>query len=517
MSTQQQQVKQPAPVLSEKELEELKNLSPDERFEWAERAQAKCKDMLEAAKVEDENSPKGYSYDFAKCEGVDNAEEGLAAYKKEAAIVEEAEALNRDSHKLEILEGPTHKLLINPKSKDLGTAMVTGQCESIADYMTQFKGFPNWKKKKFDDYAKNEVFRFGNTNHLEMIQNLVTTGTPGGPSPAGKPGNPLAAPAGETRTQAITTFLPRSAASVQMQRKIQDSLVSRIPIQRLTSGDGYSWLVEDNTILAATNSPSKPARPGPGAADDIKMAKVREAEPYPEQDVKAGSDQIQVVKMGFISRFTREQADDVEQFSQFLDEALGKKALEFWDNNIINSDGTTAFANPAVLAGGPSMVGLRHQTGIGTKARVAGKDIFDFINEAKADYSSKRASISATNVVTYGAGVAPQMLVLNPIDVARMQRIKDGNQNYKWSNLVTGDVPRLWGMEIVESQFLPVGTALMLNLDNIFLLVKDNMEIEMGYTSGDWEADIKALKYSARANLVAKRKREIMQLSGLEL
>ena len=477
--------------LPKEEHERLARLTDRERYEEGRQAQARAKAILDEAYEKNATHPNGYDYNFSKCE------KGDAAYEefiKNQGVIDLCHDLNSKSKQNKRMEDAVNKHIPHADlpQKHAGLAIANGEAEDLCDFFVKNgDGVP--KNLFAEDYDRNEhkVIFAKNINPMKMIQNVVSTGA----------GASMGSPA-VTSTQGITTFVPRSMDDVIQVRKLMNMYSAQLKVERLTQGNGFSYLVETHTY----NTTPDPAVPNAATADDNKMSGRVEGSTYPEQDFQATTRTIQVKTCGFIARATREQMDDVQQFQRFMTDTLGRRAMEYINNIVINGNGSANQPTGLLNITGPAVINKTN-----TQTR------YDFYNDVYKIFTGPRALVSG-QTVTYGAAVEPDALVLHSYECARLRAEKDSDGRYLASFPTENNMgARVWGIPIIPTHQIDVNKGFMVCNDNISILVKDGLEIEHGYTQGDWERDISAVKYRIRLNVIMRRPHELIKLGTLNV
>lgn len=119
--------------------------------------------------------------------------------------------------------------------------------------------------------------------------------------------------------------------------------------------------------------------------------------------------------------------------------------------------------------------------GDGTGAHIAGLIPAASDYNAQFEVGSTQQQLDTIRLAilqVYLAEFPASGIVLNPINWAQIQLLKDGDGRYLIGNPVDGNVQRLWGLPVVDTQSMP-NTEFLVGAFNMGAQIFDRMEIEV--------------------------------------
>jgi len=160
---------------------------------------------------------------------------------------------------------------------------------------------------------------------------------------------------------------------------------------------------------------------------------------------------------------TKKALSDAGQLRSLIDQFLLYGLEEAFEDELLAGDGT-----------GEHFTGLLNTSGVQTQAAPgAGQTIFDTARIARRK-------------VRIGGRTNPTAYVLNPIDWEKYELMKDGNEQYFGAGPFALTAPRLWGLPVIESEALPVGTGFVANWNQAIVFDREQASIQATDSHADF-------------------------------
>ena len=152
---------------------------------------------------------------------------------------------------------------------------------------------------------------------------------------------------------------------------------------------------------------------------------------------------------------TKRALSDAGQIRALIDQFLLYGLEEALEDELVSGNGT-----------GEHLRGLLNTSGVQVQAAPTGaQTIFDTARIARRK-------------VRIGGRTNPTAYVMNPIDWEKYDLMKDGNEQYFGSGPFGVTAPRLWGLPVIESEALPVGTAFVADWRQAILWDREQASIQ---------------------------------------
>jgi len=195
---------------------------------------------------------------------------------------------------------------------------------------------------------------------------------------------------------------------------------------------------------------------------------------------------------------TTESLADFPSFQQYMTHELTRQIIDVENQQLLLGDGT-----------GTNLLGLLNTTGILTRAVNPGPPVevsIETIEEAKTDIRVG-ASFAEANIT-----------VMHPLTWSKLRRTKDGQGRY----LVDADPTKaegnsLWGLEVVVTTVMPVGTALVAATDTA-AVIYERMGIALMASSQsgtDFTSNLVRFVAEERLALAVTRPSGLCKVTGL--
>ncbi len=203
-------------------------------------------------------------------------------------------------------------------------------------------------------------------------------------------------------------------------------------------------------------------------------------------------------KIAAHSAVTTESLADFPSFQEYLTHELTRQIIDVENQQLLLGDGT-----------GTNLLGLLNTTGIITRAVNPGPPVevsIETIEEAKTDIRVG-SSFAEANIA-----------VMNPLTWSKLRRTKDGQGRY----LVDADPTKaegnsLWGLEVVVTTVMPVGTALVAATDTA-AVIYERMGIALMASSQsgtDFTSNLVRFVAEERLALAVTRPSALCKVTGL--
>jgi len=164
---------------------------------------------------------------------------------------------------------------------------------------------------------------------------------------------------------------------------------------------------------------------------------VAEGATKPESDITFKRGQVAVEKIAHWLRASSEVLSDAPMLRSYIDNRLTYGVNFKEEDALLNGNGTSPQLDGLLNAG--NFVAYDNTTVTG----VVPVDAVDDIRIAKEQVNS--SFLTATGVV------------MNYVDWAKIEMLKDGDGNYLHSSITSGLSPRLWGMRVAPSHSITAG------------------------------------------------------------
>lgn len=162
-------------------------------------------------------------------------------------------------------------------------------------------------------------------------------------------------------------------------------------------------------------------------------AMVLEAAAKPQSDVTLELVDSAVKTLAHWMKASVQVLADVPLLESYIDGRLRYGLMYVEEGQILNGDGT-----------GDNLLGLIPQaTAFDTSLLVAGDTQADSLRRAKLQV--RKAEYAASGIV------------LNPVDWATIETLKDANGRYIFGNPQAENEPKMWGLPVVETNAMPTG------------------------------------------------------------
>lgn len=145
---------------------------------------------------------------------------------------------------------------------------------------------------------------------------------------------------------------------------------------------------------------------------------------------------------------TRQMLEDLPMMEGYVEQRLRTGLLRREDNQFLNGDGVA-----------PNLKGILQTSGIQdlNAAHFAGAPVQD----AGQDNENVNRLRRAKRVIQVTGDATATFAVINPVDKEQFDTITDANRQYLLAGPLAGAPNRLWGLQVVESENIAAGTALV--------------------------------------------------------
>jgi HK97 family phage major capsid protein len=164
--------------------------------------------------------------------------------------------------------------------------------------------------------------------------------------------------------------------------------------------------------------------------------------------------------------------EDMEPLVRFVEQELSYGLLQAVEREIVTGDGTTGH-----------MTGILHTSGI------------QVVHPLEADPAPSR-TMRAAKTALQTAGHEPSLFALSPSDWETVETFRDAENRFELGGPVDTASQKLWGVPVVVSQALPIGTALAFDREALHGDV-DTMGVDVRW-SQDYGTDFQLNQLRAR-------------------
>lgn len=240
-----------------------------------------------------------------------------------------------------------------------------------------------------------------------------------------------------------------------------------------TSSEVVSWVAQ----TSRTNNAAPWAEP----------VDVASATAKPESDINFGPNTTNVKTIATWIAATRNALDDIPNLRGILDTELTQMVEEELEDQIINGDGN-----------GENFLGILATPGLTPQAWAT--DLLTTTRQAR------------TKVRTVGRAI-PTAYVLNPEDWEALDLTKDDTGGYYFGGPLAVGTRTLWGLPVVESEFVPAGVGLVGDMRVAKLWDRQQAAIYMTDSHADWFIkNLMAILCELRAAFAVKRPAAIVEM-----
>ena len=195
-------------------------------------------------------------------------------------------------------------------------------------------------------------------------------------------------------------------------------------------------------------------------------AEAAEASQKAESDLTFNLANAPVRTIAHFIKVTKQVMDDAPMLSSYIDNRMGYGVRLRLENQIMNGNGTAPNLS-GILDGNSTAVA------VGTSANA-----FDYTNKLK--------------YAVVGADFAPDFYFVNPADWSAMETTKRGTADAGYvgaggaiSYVNNGLEARLWGLPVVASNSVPVGTIVAGSRDSMMLWTRQGVTIDISESDAD--------------------------------
>lgn len=160
----------------------------------------------------------------------------------------------------------------------------------------------------------------------------------------------------------------------------------------------------------------------------------------PNSSLNLETKRADVTKIATYFKVSEEMLADIPALLSYISQRGTAKVMLVEDAQLMNGSGT-----------GINLNGIRTQATAFTGGSLAGKV------EAANNMDVLRAAIAQVRAIEY----YPTAVMMNPADVAEMELTKDGEGRYLLPTLLTGNMPLIGRIPIIENSILAAGTFLL--------------------------------------------------------
>lgn len=292
-------------------------------------------------------------------------------------------------------------------------------------------------------------------------------------------------------------------ADVQLSGAALDLVESKAT---MTTGAGFApQVIRDRAVVPIISRPPQlldVIKIEPTAQNSVKFMKqtVRtnaaapksEGSAFDEATITYAETTLDIRKIGVYLPVTEEQLEDEPGVRSLIQNDLALMVRQKLDDQITSGDGT-----------GVNLLGILSAPGALTQA-LGTDEPFDALMKAM------------TNVRVQG-GARPNLIVMHSTDLQRLALAKSTDGHYLFGSPSGNPVSRAWGVQIVTSEALPVGTAIVMDTDFVRLKMRKDLTIASSDSHSDFfVANKQAIRASVRAGLQILRDEAICLVTGLE-
>lgn len=223
-------------------------------------------------------------------------------------------------------------------------------------------------------------------------------------------------------------------------------------------------------------------------------AEVDEAGAYQEATLVLTERTSNVRKIGVYLSITDEQLDDVLQAEGYINNRLPFMVRQKLDSQILVGSGT---GTPTQLRGLLNIVGIQTQ--------------------AKGADPTPDAVYKAMVKVRVTGRALPSAVIFHPTNWQDVRLLRTADGIYIWGNPSDSGPERIWGLSVVQSDAITLGTALTADFPNFTeLSTRKGIDVQVSNSHSDYFVNGKqALRADMRVALVVYRPAALCTITGL--
>lgn len=239
-----------------------------------------------------------------------------------------------------------------------------------------------------------------------------------------------------------------SAARIDLDRKAAAAMTTG-NVSDLLQPERRPGIIERPVQALTIRSliPAVPVGPGVSTINFVREelpeggpAMVAETTLKPKTQFKFSQDSETVKTLAHLADASKQILDDAPGLQAFITNRMTYMLNLLEENQLLLGDGT-----------GENLNGLiPNATAYALPAGLVGTNIIQLVDKIRAAKLQARLSF-----------YAPDAVILNPVDVANIELLKDADKLYQFTSWAQGGVGRLWGLRVIESDSIPVGHFLV--------------------------------------------------------
>jgi len=226
------------------------------------------------------------------------------------------------------------------------------------------------------------------------------------------------------------------------------------------------------------------------SADDIAESVQGTLSAYPESALVAQNVTVPMRKVATFIPVTDEQLSDFDGMAAYLDSRLAYMVKAKFEGQLIAGDGVS-----------PNMQGMLNVSGIQT--------------QAKGSDSVPDAIYKAITKVRVNAFVEPTHILMHPNDFQDVRILQSTTGQYLWDNMTVPGASTFYGMPIILSTAVTEGTSIVLDLNQCVAMIRQGVDVQVGYANADFTNGMKSVRADIRGNLVVYRAPAICKVTGV--
>ena len=172
---------------------------------------------------------------------------------------------------------------------------------------------------------------------------------------------------------------------------------------------------------------------------------------------------------------------DNAAIASLVNSRMGSKLLEKVDELVLKGTGS-----------GAQMKGLLDASNSTAYTGAQGDNGFDTLRKVMAAMETD--------------GFTPNVVVMNPVDVAALDLEKDSQKAYIAANPRANNAATIWGMPIVKSVQVAAGQFLILDSAYVNIFLRQGATIEVGFENDDFTKNLRTIRAEMRLGLAVYNK-----------
>ncbi|HEY3413294.1 MAG TPA: phage major capsid protein [Armatimonadota bacterium] len=220
---------------------------------------------------------------------------------------------------------------------------------------------------------------------------------------------------------------------------------------------------------------------------------IAEAGGYPEGAISFADVDFTVRKIGSILPISDEELEDIPALENLINSRIVFDVISRLNNQLVNGAGT-----------GTLVKGMLHTDNVSTANCGTGS-----LNK-----TGSRAIFLAKQKLAVSGACVPNVVIINPDDWGSLvTEVASSSGVYMNTAAISTEPDRIWGMRVVQSDRVAVGTVILFDSRFVQLRPLRGIDVQIGYNGTDFGTGKKSIRADIRTAFVVKRPQAILVLT----